>query len=386
MRLAVYSQGIAMLDKTATSLDLTAHKTKAEETQPGISDTGINVLELFRQEHDRLEYTAQIVKTAEDNALNQIQQSIESLQPYPAEIGAAALAVKLSKSIISGDIKNLEKLLDENKNLPEFNDALEQADTALLDIGIALTWDNKTECLTITDLEPFGLALKVSAQGKKTLAMEYRARPEADKDGPKGSLIYTEIESNAAKVASKLGQSATKALSKRHDVTAGAIESIMTIGAIQHAGGFDKKPVGKDLVTPLATALLESRLSPIVRAVQTAESDTQRSQLASKLNDLLCSVGLYADCDKEYGFMIGMYAEGENDGYVIHIPHRQEDPIKSYVLWGPKHQDPNKHIPYYRATESGDKEVTCPQAMRSLLRRMRQTCRKDERVFPLRGW
>ncbi len=320
-------------------------------------------------------------KSEADDADSEAGDMISRLQTDPVEPGAAELAKKLTSAALRSDAKTLEKLVTVHKKDDAFEDAIALSWDALKETGVDLSWHSDHERLLLSRFPsiwangPKGAGFSVSAKGEKMETYKIERRP-LDPLGIDEGYKFEETAQDPSAVASDLAKSASKALADRRKEIQAAIESVKLHGAIEHAGGFDKVPEGKDEVTPLATALLEKRFSPLLRAVQSAGNDGVRTKLAEDLDKRLSAVGMHATFNEKDGFCVYTFSEGLVDGYSIQFPAAKGGRIQAFELRGPSHSEPKSAVPaVHRIFEHGKdvEEATLSDAMRGFYRKVRLT-------------
>lgn len=362
-------------------------ETTPEKLVPKPANEELNLLTLVR--NGRADSARLLIKpkTEAEEAGKELSETISRLQTDPVEPGSSELAIKLAQSAMRGDVKGLETLLKAHLKDDAFPDALDQASDVLQETGIHMRWRNDIERLVITRYPsawqngPEAVAVGISGKGEKAEA--YRVeREQSGKLGDDGSYAYFGSTKSPEAVAADLGKTATKALAEQRKDIQEAIESVKLTGAIEHAGGFNKTPVGKDEITPLATAFLEKRLSPLLRAVQAAKTVEERTKLAEALNSRLSAVGMHASYDAEEGFCVFTYSQGLSDGYSIHFPAERGGRIEAFELRGDKYSEPDKSKPaVLRILPDGKDIAPVPvsDAMRGFYRRLKDT--RSARTF-----
>ncbi len=357
---------------------------RGDKSAPRSGDGNLNLLSLTGDK--AASPKSPDAKPAKDvqEAEKELSESITRLQTDLVEPGSVDLAKGFAQNAVRGDIKAMQKLLKENLGKDALDDALDIAKDALAETGVHLDWSDDKLHLMLSRYPsafvkgPEGVALHIPAQGNaETFKIERRA-PKPMALVPEEPYDYKPSTSTPDAVAADLGKTAANALAEQRKGIKEAIESVKLYGAIEHAGGFNKKPEGVDQITPLATALLEKRFSPLLRAVRAAETEGAKIALAEQLNNRLEVVGLHASYDEKEGFCVFTYSSGLTDGYSIHFPTKKGGNIEAYELRGPKHEDPSKNRPaVWRIVEEGKDVEAVPlsEAMRGFNRRILETQR-----------
>lgn len=369
---------------------------QGDKNAPRSGDNNLNLLSLTGDKSANPKATdakpAPDTKPAKDakqtkdlqEAEKELSESITRLQTDPVEAGAVDLAKTFAQSAVRGDLKALQKLLKDNLGSDALDDALDIAKDSLSDAGIHLDWSQDKLHLMIARYPsiylkgPEGAALHIPAQGKVEAFKVERKALKAMALDSHDPFEFKPSASSPDAVAADLGKTAAHELAEQRKGVKDAIESVKLYGAIEHAGGFNKKPEGVDQITPLATALLEKRFSPLARAVLAAETEGAKIALAEQLNTRLEAVGLNASYDEKEGFCVFTYSSGVTDGYSIHFPSKKGGRIESFELRGPKHEDPSKNRPaVWRIVEEGKDVEAVPlsDAMRGFNRKLLETRR-----------
>ncbi len=359
----------------SSSIELAVSKVPERESQP-LDNNELLFVNLLKDAADRPKEVAKPAeKTDLQKAETEVEQTLERLQPQPFEPSLAKLSTSLAKAIINSDVKKLEQFLKDNKESELLPDAIEQVDKLLSDAGLLVEWDSEKEELRIIRPPsnfvkgPEGSMVAISASGAeaKSYAVENNLKPGFNVD----PYLFKEKITGPVAGMKDLTSLAIKRLAADHDALQSIIEDVRKAGAFEHNGGFGENNAEKDMITPLAEAIFEKRLRPLVKAVQATTSDEERLKLAEGLHERLREAGMYADYTEEEGFIIGMYAYGVSDGYVIFIPNNKNEALSAQALRGPKHHDPEKPVPTVYRDLKGKTEINIDvaEAMRGLLRR-----------------
>ncbi len=321
-----------------------------------------------------------------EQAKKEIDETLNRFPPLnPVEPGATELASKIARSALQGDIKMLQGILAEHKGAAVLVDAVELASDALEDTGLYLHWSSEDQSLTLKRYPsvwlngPKGMALKISGKGgAEAYDVVHRPR-DAKPDLNAGPFVLKASQMKPDVVAAEIGKTAIDSLAARQKNLHKAIEAVRLAGALNHAEGvelaapgFKTIHPGQDKVTPLAVALLEKRLSPMLRAVQAAKSEDELHSLAEKLNMRLNEIDMHASYSEDEGFCIYTHSNGGVDGYSLSFPTKRGEAIQAFELRGPKHSNPDKHLPLvHRVFEGEDMhEISINEAMRGFYRHL----------------